>query len=363
MASVAFRGVLIGVNGFAHYWRKVFIPYAVQVEKKMEVVGAYNRNEQGFDETCADLGLTRAQCYLDARQMLEETRPDFVMLTVPPQAREAYIDLALEYGCDIITEKPLALDMAACVRIARKVKQHGRKLLVTMTHRFTRDKQTLEREIRGGAHGPASAIHGSLTVARQPGDYEDSWRHHTENYYMMDAAIHQFDILRGLSGSDAARVYCKAWAPEWAAYRPIAAYSVTAEMENGVVANYAVSSCSAANLNWWCQDYIRVDCRDSVLVLDCQRLQARSGREISWDDHMNITRGNVDRDIPLLLGERWGNTLLLSQFLDWMAGGAAPVTTVEDNLHLMAMLFAAIESIRTGREVDVHALYDAAMAQ
>ena len=357
------RGVLIGINGFGFYWRKTFIPYVANVEGKLEVVGAYNRSEKGFDLVQEDLGLRRDQCYTDLRQMLEETRPDFVMIIVPPQVRESVIDLALEYDCDIITEKPLAMDMEACVRIARKVEQRGKKLCVTMTHRMARDKQTLLKEIQSGAHGPVANITGSLTVARQDADYEDTWRQHMDYYYMFDAAIHQLDILRALSGSNARKLYCKGWAPEWAAFKQVAAYNVIVEMENGVIGNYQVSSCSAANLNWWYQDYIRVDCRDSVLVLDAQKLTAHRGRQISWDAKMNITRENIDTDIPLLGGERWTNSLLLSQFIDWINGGEPPVTTVNDNLYSMAMLFAAIESIKTGREIDVRALYDAACAE
>lgn len=355
------RGVLVGINGFAYYWKKAFIPYVAGVEGKMEVVGLYNRSEKGMEEARADLGLTKEQCFTDLRAMFEATHPDFVMIVVPPQAREAVIDLALEYDCDIISEKPLALSMEACARIYKKVSSKGKKLVLTMTHRMSRDKQTLQAEIESGRHGPVANITGSLTVARQDSDYEDSWRMHMDYYYMYDAAIHQLDILRALSGSRAKKVFCKAWAPEWAAFKPVAAYNAIVEMENGVIGNYMVSSCSAANLNWWYQDYIRVDCKDAVLVLDNQRLTAHTGRRISWDADINITRENIIEDIPLLPGKCWGNALLLSQFIDWINGGEAPVTRVEDNLYSMALLFAAIESIKTGREVEVQPIYDAAM--
>lgn len=357
------RGVLIGINGFAHYWRKVFIPYVAKLEEKMEIVGLYNRSEKGMDEACQDLGLTRAQCFTDVRALLEATRPDFAMIVVPPQAHEAMIDLALEYNCDIISEKPLALSMEACVRIARKVKMSNHKMMLTMTHRMSQDKMTLREEIFSGRHGPIANISGSLTIARQDNDYVDSWRHHMDYYYMFDAAIHQLDILRFLSGSNAKKVFCKGWSPEWAAYDQLAAYNVIAEMENGVIANYMVSSCSAANLNWWYQDYIRVDCRDSVLVLDQQKLTAHRGRKISWDDNINILRENIIQDIPLLHGKCWGNSLMLSEFIDWISGGKEPQTTIEDHLYSMTFLFAALESIKTGQEIAVQPILDAAYVQ
>lgn len=355
------RGVLMGINGFAYYWRKEFIPYVANQERKIEIVGLYNRSEKGMGEACVDLGLTREQCYMDARELLEATHPDFVILVVPPQAREEMIDLALEYGCDIISEKPLAMDMEACVRIYRKVKDHNKKMVLTMTHRMYKDKQTLLKEIESGGYGPVANISGSLTIARQDGDYEDSWRKHMDYYYMMDAAIHQLDILRALSGSNARKVFCKGWSPKWAAYKDVAAYNAIVEMENGVIGSYMVSSCSAANINWWYQDYIRVDCRDSVLILDKQHLTAHYGRKISWDAHINIKQENIIREIPLLDTKPMGNSLILSEFIDWINGGVSPKTTIDDNLYTMALLFGAIESIQTGKEIDVQMIYKRVM--
>ena len=44
---------------------------------------------------------------------------------------------------------------------------------------------------------------------------------------------------------------------------------------------------------------------------------------------------------------------LLEQFLDWLDGGPAMETNVEDNLKSMALVSAAIQSSRCGRPVRV----------
>ena len=47
----------------------------------------------------------------------------------------------------------IADSLAASVRIARKVKRAGKKMAVTMSHRFDQDKQTLRHELRSGRYG------------------------------------------------------------------------------------------------------------------------------------------------------------------------------------------------------------------
>ena len=59
---------------------------------------------------------------------------------VPPNYHEAVVDAAVEHGLDILSEKPIADTMDGSVRIARKVRDAGRKMAVTMSHRFDQDK-------------------------------------------------------------------------------------------------------------------------------------------------------------------------------------------------------------------------------
>lgn len=352
------KGVLVGVSGFAYYWRKVFIPYVWKVEHKMELVGVVSHSEANFAEAMTSLNLKREQMYTDLDKALEETKADFVILAVHPTIREQMIDTALAHGCDIITEKPIAADMETCVRIWKKVKESGRKMLVTMTHRFCQDKQTLEQEVKSGNYGPLSSLHANLTVARTQGDFVKGWRHDLKHSYVINETIHQMEILRAISGSNAKTIYCKSWDPDWAAFHPTSALAFIAEMENGVVGTFTGTGCSAAHVNWWYQDYIRAECRDKVLILDRQKLTAHETAGMEWDDHINIRSEELVTEIPLRTQDKWGNTLLLSRFLDWLNGGPEPETTIDDNLYLMAMVFSAIESIETGREIRVDKFYE-----
>ena len=58
-------------------------------------------------------------------------------------------------------------------------------------------------------------------------------------------------------------------------------------------------------------------------------------------------------EIPLMERSKWKNTWLIEQFVNWLDGGEPMETNVEDNLQSVALIFAAIESNRTGQPVKV----------
>ena len=339
------KGILIGVGGFGGAWCADFVPYARDAVNKLDLVAIVDVKEENLQNAAVQLGMRPDQCYTDARKAFEETKPDIAMLIVPPMFREQMIDLALEFGCDIISEKPLSVSMESCIRIYKKVKAAGKKLTITMTHRFEQDKQSLQREIQSGKYGPISSIHASFTAAENSeGNPPDSWRYKVKHNYAMEGAVHQMDILRSLSGANCKTVYCKSWAPEWASQKATAALTLVAEMENGIICTFTGTGCSASNLNWWNDDRIVAECRDASLVLDHKVLTGHKAIDLTNEIRM---------EIPLHRQKVWGNKWLLEQFLDWLEGGEEPVNTIDDNIQLMAMVFAAIESIETGREVNV----------
>ena len=92
---------------------------------------------------------------------------------MPPAAHEAVVDAALAHDLDILSEKPIADTLDGSVRIARKVRQAGKKMGVTMSHRFDQDKSTLRdgaalRRIRP-ARLPGLPLHLRLPRLRQLG--------------------------------------------------------------------------------------------------------------------------------------------------------------------------------------------------
>jgi len=313
-------------------------------------VAAVDVNEGNLVKARDGYGIAADRCYTDAGQAFAAhgAEADFAVVVVPPAYHEAIIDLALDHDLDVLCEKPVADTMAASARIHAKVTRAGRKMAITMSHRFDRDKQTLERLVRSGKYGPVSYIVGRLALNnRKHGDWGD-FRHRIADPLLIEAAVHQFGIIRGLAGANARSVYANGWNPPWGEYAGDSTALAVVELENGVRAAYEGSKTNASTINPWDEEYWRVECRDGTLELDRRSLRLLVGGP---NDPPVETPIELDGSAD----DAWMNSLLAEKFVRWLDGGPAPETRLEDSIHDTALTMAAIESAHTGAVVDVAA--------
>jgi predicted dehydrogenase len=225
------------------------------------------------------------------------------------------------------------------------VKASGKKMAVTMSHRFDQDKQSLERSIKSGAYGKPHYIVGRNTWNyRKFGSWGKKFRHEIPDPLLIEGTVHHFDIMRSLSGSDAKTVYAVTWNPPWGEYAGDSCGLITADMLNGVKIFYEGAKANASTMNGWGQDYWRAECEKGTLELDrrwLRVLRSKGGEK------------PLAEDLPLEEQPTWTNPWLAELFVDWLNGGEEPPNSLDDNIQCAALLFAAIESAHTGKPVDV----------
>ncbi|HEY6737964.1 MAG TPA: Gfo/Idh/MocA family oxidoreductase [Actinopolymorphaceae bacterium] len=340
------RCIHVGLGGFGTYWAREVLPHLREIGAA-ETVAAVDIDPSRHAVAREHLGLDADRCYVDVKEALARHEVDFVTVVVPPAHHEAVVDAAVEAGVHILSEKPIADTMEACARIYRKVTAAGLKMLVTMSHRFDVDKQTLQQYVRSGEYGRLNyVVHRFTHNMRNFGEWGE-FRHRIPDTLLVEGTVHHFDILRALTGGDASTVYARTWNPPWGEYAGDSTALITLEMTNGTRAIYEGAKANASTMNGWGQDYIRAECEHGTLELDARRLRVLTSGP--W--------GPLEaRELPLRSDrEAWRNPWLAEQFCAWLAGGEEPETTVEDNMQCSALLFAAIESAHSGRPVDVQA--------
>ncbi len=198
--------IQVGTGGFGGVWCRDFLPPNIK-DGLIEVVAAVDVNPDALRIARKFLHLRDEQCYTDLREAFDANRADFCTVVVPPSVHEQVVDQALAHEMHILSEKPIADSLAASVRIAEKVKLADRKMGVTMSHRFDRDKTTLREELRSGRHGPLDYLICRFTCdCRQFGDWAE-WRHEMVDPLMVEGAIHHLDILADLAGDGASMLY------------------------------------------------------------------------------------------------------------------------------------------------------------
>ncbi|TBL76520.1 Gfo/Idh/MocA family protein [Paenibacillus thalictri] len=336
------RFIQVGTGGFGGYWCSKVLPAIVHELGAARLVAAVDINPQAHQNIISNVGIDPSRCYTDLRQALEENPCDFVVIVLPAHLHEYAVDLALEFECDILMEKPVSDSMESSCRVYRKVKRAGRKLAVTYSHRFDQDKQTLQQYVQSGLYGRLHYLIGRFTSNNRSAVNDP--REYAHHHYLISSAVHQFDIIRSITGSNAKTVYTQSWNPQWAPFKEHSTALVQMEMENGVRVFFEGSKSNATQLNGWSNDYFRAECEFGTLELDRRKLVARS--DLGFPHPRTA-------ELPLLEQKHWTHTWLMKMFIDWVNGGEAPPNHLEDNMQCTALQYAAIESGLTGKLVDV----------
>ncbi len=345
---MAYRMIQVGTGGWGSWWCKHFLPVNV-ADGLIEVVAAVDIDAAALENAKRFLGLADAQCYTDIKRAFAETRADFCVIAVPPRFHEQVVDLALRYGMHILSEKPIADTLEGSARIAEKVHRAGVKMAVTMSHRFDMDKTTLREELRSGRNGRLDylACRYSCDLRR-----EGCWgfRHGMDNPLLLEGAVHHLDLLADMAGARAETVFATTWNPPWSDFRNNAQGMIQITCENGVRILYEGADTNAVGLNPWSNEYIRAESEFSTLILDHRELE-----RFVYDPAKSWTPGRegAGEKLPMLRQRKWANAWLVERFVGWLDGGEALETNVEDNLQSVAIVFAAIESNRTGIPVRV----------
>jgi predicted dehydrogenase len=352
---MAYRMIQVGTGGFGAMWCSTFLPPNMR-DGLIEVVAAVDTNPEALAAARDGLGLPADRCYTDLDKAFDENRADFCTIVVPPAAHETIVDAALARDMHILSEKPIADTLEGSLRIAHKVQAAGRKMGVTMSHRFDQDKTALREELRAGRHGRLDYLVCRFTCdCRQFGTW-GKFRHEIADPLMVEGAVHHLDILADLANAASGEpvlcesIYAETWNPPWGEFGGDSQALVTMHFNNRTRATYEAAKTNAVGLNGWTQEYFRAECEQATLILDRRRLEC-----FPYDASQQWTsrREGSGREIPLLEQPKWANTWLIEKFVRWLDGGEPMETNVVDNLQSVALVFAGIESSRTHQPVRV----------
>lgn len=166
--------------------------------QSLEIVGACVRPEQA-----AWAGETFGAPVFDTVEaMLAEASPDLVAVANENDCKAGAILQALEAGCDVVVDKPLALTLAEQEAIEGRLdEQPSRRLLMLLTLRGNREYGGLRAVVQSGAIGGPAFVAVRMDVqlkrAQRPQWFLDVNR---SGGLFLDLLIHGLDQVEWLTG-------------------------------------------------------------------------------------------------------------------------------------------------------------------
>lgn len=120
------------------------IPAYKSLSDRCEIVGVCDLNPKSAEDTAKRHGIPN--WYTDAEKMLDELKPDLVSVCTPNRAHKPMTILALNHGCHVACEKPLALTYKDTKELFDLAKEKNKVLMACQTLRYN-DEYRFAREM------------------------------------------------------------------------------------------------------------------------------------------------------------------------------------------------------------------------
>ncbi len=193
-----------GVRGI-HFWGSRIIKNYGDI---VEYVGLCDINP-GRLELAKKTMNVNCPVFTDFDEMMNETKPEMVIVTTVDSTHHEFIIRAMELGADVITEKPMTTDEDKSRAILKAEKATGKKCIIGFNYRygtlFSAIKEQLAKKPIGKLtsvdfHWYLNVYHGASYFRRWHGERDKG------GTLLVHKAAHHFDLLNWLIDSDPVEV-------------------------------------------------------------------------------------------------------------------------------------------------------------
>jgi predicted dehydrogenase len=122
----------------------------------VDIVGVCDTSEERALEAGRRCGIPHI--YQDVASMLEESHPDVVHVLTPPQSHKELSIQAMEAGCHVLVEKPMALNATEADEMIASSRRHRVTLCVCHTYLFNPGIMKARELVAQGATGEVVAV-------------------------------------------------------------------------------------------------------------------------------------------------------------------------------------------------------------
>ena len=333
------RAALVGCGLMSRGWLE-----ACAKIDNLDIVALVDLDLAAAERQAEAFGLPNALCGTDLSAMLARTVPDIVFDVTLPTARRGVVETALNHGCHVLTEKPMATSLADARHFIALAAARGRVHAVVQNRRFLDGIRRMRRFVEGGGIGALTAVHCDFFIGPHFGGFREDMDH----VLLLDMAIHTFDAARYVAAAAPEAVYCHETNPKGSWYRTGAAANAIFEMSGGVVLSYR-GSWAAEGLRTSWESAWRLVGEAGTLTWDGDdgfAAERPSGRTGLLSDQTQVVIPPLQADDRI-----GGHAGVIRDVLDAIRDGRSPECPGTDNIRSLAMVLGAIRSAETGRRV------------
>jgi predicted dehydrogenase len=307
----------------------------------VKVVGLVDISRQILQRAQDELGVDPAICFTSLGRALASVDADAVVISASLPGHKPLIRTALQHGKHVLVEKPFVATAREAQDLIALARRKRRILMVSQNYRFYPAVRAVQKVLRSGRLGKVSNVAIDFRRYSNRGDPKRKHFHIVEPL-LLDMAVHQFDLLRGVLGCEPKSVVCRPSNPSWSLFDQPPTAAALMHFGRDIVVSYRGSWIAHKSQTTWAGEWT-IECEKGALVWT-----SRGHLPEQVVIHRN---GHEDKVVPLPKLRYEDRSGCLDAFVRAVRSGRQPETAARDNIGTVRFINAMIKSSRSGREV------------
>lgn len=192
----------IGVVGLGRFVEIAHMPtyFNSRYTPNIEVAALCDVSQERLDEWQKKYNVPAGYTNID--KMLDQEKLDAVVVVTPDHLHTDIVCKALEKGCDVLVEKPLATDIGECHKIIQTAKKTGRRVITDFHKREDPAHQEaryrlIEEKRYGGVQFGYCWMQDTISIPA-PGFFKSNFAEKSSPVWFL--GVHFFDVIRYITG-------------------------------------------------------------------------------------------------------------------------------------------------------------------
>ncbi len=343
----------VGIVGCGTIANIRHIPAFIKLNNEVTVQAVCDKNESLARVTSQKYQVPRA--YSDLSQMLSKEKLDIIDICTPPQIHTPLTIDALENGCHVILEKPMALKTTDCDEMVNAARKNNLKLCVIHNQLFYPPVVEARRLVAKGAIGD---FIGMRIFMSDPRDEmimrEDYWIHKLPGGVIGETGPHPvYKSIAFIGNIINADIFasCRLEHP-WA---PFDEFRIELEGEKGyssIVISYSSNRRASTVDLLGTEGSLHLDLL-SMLLFRQGRNESMAPASLArhaLGTACRITGGVIGNAIKVLTGrgEFYGHDTIISHFIDSVLNDSKPPITGEEGRETTRVLEMVVAKLQEG---------------
>jgi predicted dehydrogenase len=361
--------VRLAIIGLGAATRNIHLPAYASLRPKVEIVGACDNDSDTRDHFKKTIGTDRL--FSDPAEMIKSTCPDVVSICTPPSMHLSQSILALESGCHVFLEKPMAESLRDADEIITSARQNGKVIVVNNQFPAMKIFTSAKEQIGQPQFGRLLFLHAQQTF-RPTETTEAGWRGQLRRRLCFEFGIHVFELIRFFFDAMPIRMIAHMPSP-FHSSRADTINVITMEFEDGRAASVLLNRVSKGPERYL---DIRLDGEHASILASIggqarleMGLKPKTKRpfiDLGFAKGGTAFLQNGDRSVRI--GREGANPFAaataahFTRFIDAIKAGKTPPASAADNRNTLALVLAAYESAGSGSAVELKDFLDTSAA-